>query len=363
MKTVAVVSGFEPFKGSTLAARAYYDAFRDLGYEPHWYQCGTGTPRIGDGSERRWVPGITVGNRSLDQALNFGYFYSRRIGTLSEDIVLLTDSSLLQMADANPGALVLFHDLREFHLRTMTNPLAPFLSFYLLSKLRHTRGILGVSEATRKDLRDRLARSPPIEVVHTASPVTGDGPGHVERSLRRLTGGRSLQALYVAVDRPYKHVRFVIDLARALDACGADRDFRIVVVSKLRRSTLRYLARDRPRCLTILPEVNDVSTVYQESDVLLFPSEFEGFGFPLVEAMSLGLPVVAHPAPAIEEVLGAGGLLVPGYELGAWVRALRDLRDPAGYRRWSARALERASRFTASEFRQRLAEVLSRWGI
>jgi len=71
MKTVAVVSGFEPFKGSTLAARAYYDAFRDLGYEPHWYQCGTGTPRIGDGSERRWVPGITVGNRSLDQALNF----------------------------------------------------------------------------------------------------------------------------------------------------------------------------------------------------------------------------------------------------------------------------------------------------
>lgn len=363
MTSIAVVSGFEPFKGSTFVAKAYFEALRRLGYEPRWYQCGSGESAQSQEASNQNVRGVFSGHRVLDQGLNFGYFYSHRLGRLPEEVVLLTDPLLLGLSDANPRSLVIVHDLRELHFRTRSNLVSPILSFYLLSKIRKVKGVFAVSDATHRDLVSRIPNLPPTKVVHSPSPISGNASEHIERSVRDLTVGKPQQLLYVAVDRPYKRVRFVIDLARHIDAAETDPKVCIVLVSKLRRSSRRYLERNPPRCLTIIPEAEDIAGLYRESDILLFPSEFEGFGLPLVEAMSLGMPVLTSEAEAVREIVGDAGISISGYDVPTWYRKLCELRDPVAYGRWGSKALSRASLFNEETFRRRLSAILREWGI
>lgn len=363
MKSVAVVSGFGRFKGSTFVARCYCEALKRLGYETHWYQCGDAVRPPNDVLIGRVVRGISTGNRVLDQGLNFAHFFPKNLGTLTEDIVLLTDPLLLGMVDANPRSLVVVHDLRELHRRTRSNLASPILSFYLLGKIRRSKGIFADTEATRRDLAGRVPDLPPTEVVHPATPVAANGPEHIRKSLARLTEKKTQQLLYFAVDRSYKRLKFVVNLARHFDSFSKEVDVRVLLLSNLRRTTLRYVERNSPRCLTVIPEVEDISKVYDESDVLLFPSEFEGFGLPLVEAMSFGIPIVASRAEAVLEVLGDAGISVPGHDPASWSQVIGNLWTPATYEVWATRALGRAACFSGEAFCHRLEEVLTKWGV
>jgi glycosyltransferase involved in cell wall biosynthesis len=66
---------------------------------------------------------------------------------------------------------------------------------------------------------------------------------------------------------------------------------------------------------------------YRAADVLLFPSLYEGFGFPVLEAFASGLPVVTSGAGGLKEVGGDGAVVVEGRDPGAYVQALERLSD------------------------------------
>jgi glycosyltransferase involved in cell wall biosynthesis len=93
--------------------------------------------------------------------------------------------------------------------------------------------------------------------------------------------------------------------------------------------------------------VEDLVAEYQRAQVLVISSRYEGFGFPAIEAMACGTPVVAFDNSALPEVLGDAGLLVPDGDVAALTRAARSLLDDG--ERWaelSARGLERVRSFT-----------------
>jgi glycosyltransferase involved in cell wall biosynthesis len=88
----------------------------------------------------------------------------------------------------------------------------------------------------------------------------------------------------------------------------------------------------------------DLPAVYAAARVFAYPSLYEGFGIPPVEAMACGTPVVASTAGALPEVLGDAALLVDPYDVDALADALRAAADDRGTLR--RRGIVRAARYT-----------------
>ena len=91
---------------------------------------------------------------------------------------------------------------------------------------------------------------------------------------------------------------------------------------------------------------------------VVFPSLYEGFGLPVLEAMQLGTPVITANTSSLPEVAGDAGLLIDPYDVSALVEALRRLDgDEALGAMMSARGLEQAKLFSRERYRERLTEL------
>jgi glycosyltransferase involved in cell wall biosynthesis len=89
---------------------------------------------------------------------------------------------------------------------------------------------------------------------------------------------------------------------------------------------------------------------YNSTEVFLFPSVFEGFGLPVLEAMACGRPVITSNVSSLPEVAGDAGLCLPPHEVEAWTAALSRAYHDAQWRRAvGERGLQAAQRFTWQE--------------
>ena len=100
---------------------------------------------------------------------------------------------------------------------------------------------------------------------------------------------------------------------------------------------------------------------YRAADVLLFPSLYEGFGFPVLEAFASELPVVASSAGGLKEVAGDAAVIVEGRDPATYVEAIEDLSSDSderdvfierGRRRAKEFAWQRTARGTAGVYRE-----------
>lgn len=91
-----------------------------------------------------------------------------------------------------------------------------------------------------------------------------------------------------------------------------------------------------------------LEALYNCATALLFPSTFEGFGWPIAEAHACGCPVLCADREPMLEVAGEAGLLHPVEDEDGFAADLLRLADPAERARWSAKALENAKRFSTA---------------
>ncbi|MHB0875129.1 MAG: glycosyltransferase family 4 protein, partial [Anaerolineae bacterium] len=99
---------------------------------------------------------------------------------------------------------------------------------------------------------------------------------------------------------------------------------------------------------------------YGAADLFVYPSLYEGFGLPPLEAMACGTPVVAAASSSLPEVVGDAGLLVPPLNVDALADAMSSLLSDIEHRRHLAeRGLARARSYTWKEAARATAAIYS----
>ncbi len=104
----------------------------------------------------------------------------------------------------------------------------------------------------------------------------------------------------------------------------------------------------------------EVLEAMRDADVMLFPSQIaENQPMALLEAMSLGLPVVASDVGGVRETLKGVGYVVARDDVDAWVLAIKRLRDPDEYREQTTMMYERAKEYDAEKYAARLLAIIA----
>jgi glycosyltransferase involved in cell wall biosynthesis len=118
--------------------------------------------------------------------------------------------------------------------------------------------------------------------------------------------------------------------------------------------------RRRIRHLSYVPFEQLVALI-RGARALLFPSLYEGFGLPVLEAMQLGAPVMTSNVASLPEVAGDAAVLVDPLDIGDMARAIKTLDDDGDLRaELRARGRERALRFSPEKYRERVTELYRR---
>lgn len=114
---------------------------------------------------------------------------------------------------------------------------------------------------------------------------------------------------------------------------------------------------DAVRFIGWVPE-EEKPALYGLATLFLYPSLYEGFGLPPLEAMACGTPVIASNAVSLPEVVGDGGVLVDPREPEAWAEAMVDLlTSPQKREGLSAKAVEQAQKFSWRKTARETLEV------
>lgn len=147
---------------------------------------------------------------------------------------------------------------------------------------------------------------------------------------------------------PHKNHRLLVEAFRPL---ADDADLVLTGAPWSRDREVLAGARDlglsgSVRHLGLVPR-GDLAGLYEGAVALAYPTRFEGFGAPLLEAMSLGCPVIASAAAAVPEVVGDAGILLDPDDVDGWTEMMdRVLRKPDLREELSGRARRRAAEFS-----------------
>jgi glycosyltransferase involved in cell wall biosynthesis len=181
-----------------------------------------------------------------------------------------------------------------------------------------------------------------------------------------IQGVRKHVILHVSTGHAYKNSAQPVRVAHSLSSVGFDTC--LIRVGRPLRREEAALARelkieDRIIELGIVSDSRLVE-IYNAADVLVFPSHYEGFGWPPLEAMACGTPVVVSTAPSLLEVVGTAGLTAPGTDTRAFAGAVRTILDSSSLRaelreKGLARAAEYSWEKTAAAYEDVYTEVLA----
>ena len=217
---------------------------------------------------------------------------------------------------------------------------------------KRSNRLIADSNSTRDDLVSRLGVSPgKVDVVPLAAQVTGMSDPALRNSLsRRLDLDDRWVLIAPGAKRPHKNASLVIDALASMDTTERPKlvvtGYRTPYESEI-RSQVDSLGLANDVVIADNLSAREMEALYELADCVVVPSRYEGFGLPVLEGMTRGLPVIASDRSSLPEVAGGAALLVDPESVEEMARAIRQLMgNPAVVERLSAAGIERARDFT-----------------
>ena len=235
----------------------------------------------------------------------------------------------------------------------------------MLLSLRRATRLIADSHSTARDLCGLAGIDPSrLRVIHLApapglAPAT---PGAIQALSRRLRlPARFL--LFLGALEPRKNVVTLLEALSRLVAEG-DHDLRLVIAGAAGwrndevRRRVRELGLEQAVQMIGYVDAADLPALYGAATAFVYPSLFEGFGLPPLEAMACGTPVVCSNTSSLPEVVGEAALTVDPRSPAELAAALRRVLDDAELRaRLRAAGLERAALFSWERTARETLEV------
>lgn len=234
---------------------------------------------------------------------------------------------------------------------------------------RRARRVITVSQASKDDIQHYLhTPASKIDVIHNGLDQRFlEAPD--EANVARVRDRFLLNApfvLYTGNIKPHKNVERLIDAFALMRKSGHD-DVKLLIIGDelskypgLRRLVHRHHLHQHVRFLGFVPD-ETLAALYRLARVFVFPSLFEGFGFPPLEAMASGTAVITSNVSSLPEVVGDAALLIDPLDSGAIAAAMsRVLGDDVlradlvrrGHARVTAFSWTRAAESTRAVYRQ-----------
>jgi glycosyltransferase involved in cell wall biosynthesis len=295
-----------------------------------------------------------------------------RLEWLGLDFDALLATNFVPPATRSRGVVLVVHDLAYERFPEMAPQIDARWRRVFRRWLRRAASVIVPSESARRDLLERHHEVDPDRlhvIAHGAEPFDPPPPSEVER-VRSRFGIEGRYALFVGGIDPRKNLSRLLEAFRLTDTdaslviAGGRVNWVPGEVDRLHASVAALPDAARRRVvLTGYVSEHDKRALLGGAEVLAYPSLYEGFGFPVLEAFAAGVPVLAADASSLPEVAGDAALLVDPRDPAAIADGLGRLLGEQGLREGLRRAgRERVRAFSWPETARRTAEVLKAAG-
>lgn len=304
------------------------------------------------------------------QGLRRVFFQAFTMGRLCRDAVLLTTDSKCPFFLPKSCILAPFiTDLAVYRMPEVYQRSRVFLWRLQYCYVRRRADFfLAVSEFTKKEMT-ALWHIPPekVYVIPCAcSPaLTRESSRERLDQLREKYGLPEKFILFVGNSNPRKNLTRLLRAFDSLKERG-DLPHQLVIAGEQgwkfdKEKVLRDLEhREAVRFIGFVPD-EDMSALYSAASLFAFPTLYEGFGIPVLEAQSCGVPVLASECSSLPEVAGEGALYVDPYEENSIAEGLRKLLTNRELVEKLVRAgYENAKRFSWERSAERLCEIIEK---
>lgn len=316
------------------------------------------------------VPGFgkTRLARNIDRLLNRFRYFPRYLASNVRgfDVFHIVDHSYAHLVHSLPNrpVIVTCHDLDAIRCIIDPSTTTPrslvmrAMAERILTGMQKAALVTCNSSATREELIDRgIVPEQRTIVVHNgvdAAFTTTPDPA-AERQADALLGDRRperIEILHVGSTIARKRIDVLLKSFAAVRKAYPNARL-IRVGGSFSRAQSELLHRlDLTGSVNVLPflDRSTLAAVYRRAAVLVLPSESEGFGLPVIEAMACGTPVIASALPALREVGGEAAVYCPVGNVAQWVDTIRALIEerakPQAARDRQRRGLDRAAKFS-----------------